>query len=145
MLDALKDRSLDADNETHAGPIAELAGDVVERYQRDARTGLGALALADPPDMVARLIRSVVNWGVLTELLERRDVEEIFIKGADVWYLDATGRLQNISEPTTEAELAGIVNRLLRTAGRTVDQRNPMVQTQVLGGRARLGVIIPPI
>ena len=145
MLDALKDRSLDADNETHAGPIAELAGDVVERYQRDARTGLGALALSDPPDMVARLIRSVVNWGVLTELLERRDVEEIFIKGADVWYLDATGRLQNIEEPTTEAELAGIVNRLLRTAGRTVDQRNPMVQTQVLGGRARLGVIIPPI
>ena len=145
MLDALKDRSLDADNERHAQAISDLASDVVERYQREARTGLGGLALADPPDMVARLIRSVINWGVLTELLERRDVEEIFIKGRDVWYLDSTGRLQNIEEPTTEGELQGIVNRLLRTAGRTVDQRVPMVQTQVLGGSARLGVIIPPI
>src|SRR5688572_28975832 len=145
MLDALKERSLDADNEAHAQAISDLASDVVERYQREARTGLGSLALANPPDMVARLIRSVINWGVLTELLDRRDVEEIFIKGRDVWYLDSTGRLQNIEEPTTEGELQGIVNRLLRTAGRTVDQRVPMVQTQVLGGRARLGVIIPPV
>ena len=123
MLDALKERSLDADNQAHAQAISDLASDVVERYQREARTGLGSLALANPPDMVARLIRSVINWGVLTELLERRDVEEIFIRGRDVWYLDASGGLQNIEEPTTEGELAGIVNRLLRTAGRTVDQR----------------------
>lgn len=145
MLDQLKERSLDADSEAHAQPISELAGDLVEAYQREARTGLGGLPLADPPDMVGRLIRSVINWGVLTDLLERRDVEEIFIKGADVWYLDAAGRLQNIEEPTTEGELRAIINRMLRTAGRTVDQRVPMVQTQVLGGRVRLGVIIPPI
>ena len=145
LLDQLKERSLDPANEAHAQPISDLAAHVVERYQRGARTGLGGIPLANPPDMVARLIRSVINWGVLTDLLERRDVEEIFIKGADVWYQDADGRLRNIDEPTTEAELRQIVNRLLRTAGRTVDQRVPMVQAQVLGGRARLGVVIPPI
>jgi pilus assembly protein CpaF len=145
LLDQLKGRSLDPANEAHAQPISDLAADVVERYQREARTGLGGLALANPPDMVGRLIRSVLNWGVLTDLLERRDVEEIFIKGGDVWYQDSAGRLRNIEEPTTEGELRQIVNRLLRTAGRTVDQRVPMVQTQVLGGRARLGVVIPPI
>ena len=77
--------------------------------------------------MVGRLIRSVLNWGVLTDLLERRDVEEIFIRGGDVWYLDANGNLENVSEPTSEEELAAIVNRLLRTAGRFVDQRTPML------------------
>ena len=145
MLDQIKERSLDADSENHAEPISHLAADLVEAYQREARTGLGGLPLADPPDMVGRLIRSVINWGVLTDLLERRDIEEIFIKGADVWYIDAAGRLQNIEEPTTEGELRAIVNRLLRTAGRTVDLRVPMVQAQVLGGRVRLGVVIPPI
>lgn len=145
LLEQLKQRSLDPANEAHAQPITDLAAEVVERYQRESRTGLGGLPLANPPDMVGRLIRSVINWGVLTDLLERRDVEEIFIKGGDVWYQDSDGRLINIEEPTTEGELRQIVNRLLRTAGRTVDQRVPMVQTQVLGGRARLGVVIPPI
>ncbi len=145
MLDALREGSFDVENEEHASRIAELAGTLVDRYQREARTGLGGLPLADPPDMVGRLIRSVLNWGVLTDLLERRDVEEIFIRGGDVWYLDANGNLENVSEPTSEEELTAIVNRLLRTAGRFVDQRTPMLSTQVLGGRARLGVIIPPI
>ena len=83
MLDALKERSLDADNEAHAQAISDLAGEPWS----SATSARPAPAWAAwrwpiPPDMVARLIRSVINWGVLTELLERRDVEEIFIKGA---------------------------------------------------------------
>ncbi len=143
ILDEIKQRKLDTEQDADA--IATLVRSEVDAYQHRARSGLGGRALADPDDMVSRLMRSVVDWGLLTELLERRDVEEIFGAGADVWYVDRAGRLINVEEPATEEELRQLINRLLRTSGRAVDTRNPMVQAQVLGGRARLGVVIPPV
>ena len=133
------------DTERDAAKIGELVRSVVDTHQREARMGLGPRALADPSDMEARLMRSVLDWGVLTAVLDDPDVEEIFGAGGDVWYTDRSGRLHNVTEPTTEDELRQLINRLLRTAGRSVDTRNPMVQAQVLGGRARLGVVIQPV
>ena len=143
VLTQIKSRKLDPEADPEA--VASLVREEVEQYQRHAHVGMGGRALADPADMVARLLRSITDWGVLTEPLANDAVEEIFGAGGDVWYLDGNGRLDSVSEPTTEEELRQIVNRLLRTSGRHVDQRQPIVQARVLGGKARLGVVIPPI
>ena len=142
VLDLVKAREVD----TEADPLAAvgLVREEVERYQRRAHAGVG-LALADPADVVARLERSVTGYGVLDTLLADPSVEEIIVLGGDVSYLDKNGRLQNVDEPTSEEELRSILNRLLRRAGRHVDQANPVVQTQVLDGRVRLGVVLPPV
>lgn len=50
-----------------------------------------------------------------------------------------------LEEPIAEAEMRTIIDRLLATAGASVDESNPMVQVQILDGQARLGVVIPPI
>ena len=143
VLDEIKSRKLDT--ETDVAAITEVIRAEVDDYQHRAHAGMGGRALADPEDMVGRLQRSVVDWGVFTELLEAKEVEEIFGAGSDVWYVDRSGRLINVEEPTTEEELRQLINRLLLTSGRAVDTRNPMVQAQILGGRARLGVVIPPV
>ena len=143
VLDQLQERQLDT--ETDLAAVAELVRQEVDRYQRESRLGVGGRALSNPGDMVGRLVSSIVNYGVLTDPLNDRDVEEIFGKGSDVWYQDRLGRIHTIAESISEEELRQTINRLLRTSGRHVDQRNPMVQAQILGGRARLGVVIPPI
>ena len=71
----------------------------VDDYQRRARLG-DEVPLGDPPAMVQRVLRSITDLGPLSELLARRDVEEVFVEGARVTYLDTDGRLRGLSEPT---------------------------------------------
>jgi pilus assembly protein CpaF len=125
--------------------VRDLIATEIDRYQRESRGGSGTRALADPSDMQRRIERSIFDFGVLAALLEDDNVEEIFISGGDVSYLDGNGRLANIEEPTSEEELLHIVNRLLQTSGREVNHRSPIVQARVLDGKVRLGVVIPPV
>lgn len=143
MLDQIQRHGADA-----AGPVAveELARRVIDAYQTRSRSGLGGRPLANPEDVVRRLCRSVLAWGPLTPFVEEQIAfEELMIHGADVSYIDEHGRLVGLDEPVTEAELRSIVERLLATAGMSVDESRPMVQAQILGGKARIGVVIPPI
>ena len=50
-----------------------------------------SVPLGDPRAMAQRVLRSITDLGPLTELLARRDVEEIFVEGARVTYLDTDG------------------------------------------------------
>jgi pilus assembly protein CpaF len=117
---------------------------VVDSYQRRAQFGDGT-PLAEPARMAARLVRAVVDLGPLTELLARSDVEEIFIEGSRVSYLDSAGRLRGLAEPTSEDENRQIIERLLATSERHLDAKHPLVQARVLDGSARLTAAIPPI
>jgi len=116
----------------------------VDEYQRRARLG-DAVPLGDPHAMVHRVLRSITELGPLSELLARRDVEEIFVEGARVTYLDQAGRLRGLAEPTTEAENRQIVDRLLAVTERQLNAKQPIVQARVLDGSARLTAAISPI
>jgi pilus assembly protein CpaF len=116
----------------------------IDDYQRRARLG-DDLPLGDPMRMAQRVWRSITELGPLSELLARRDVEEIFVEGARVTYLDTDGRLRGLAEPTTEAENAQILARLLASTERQLNAKHPIVQARVLDGTARLTAAIPPI
>jgi len=116
----------------------------VDEYQRRARLG-DELPLGDPHTMVARVLRSITELGPLSELLERRDVEEIFVDGARVTYLDHEGRLRGLAEPTTEDENRQILERILAATERQLNTKHPIVQARVLAGTARLTAAIPPV
>jgi pilus assembly protein CpaF len=116
----------------------------VDEYQRRAHLG-NETPLHDPRVMVERILRSVTDFGALSDLLSRRDVEEIFIEGARVSYLDTAGRLRGLNEPTSEEENLQVLDRLLAQTERQLNAKNPIVQARVLGGTARLTAAIPPI
>lgn len=116
----------------------------VEEYQRKAHLGQGR-ALHNPSDMVDRVLRSVSELGPLTDLLRRTDVEEIFIEGGRVSYLDNLGRLRGLDQPTSEPENRHVVDRLLAETDRRLDASAPIVQARVLDGSARLTAVISPI
>ncbi|HUH08236.1 MAG TPA: ATPase, T2SS/T4P/T4SS family, partial [Egibacteraceae bacterium] len=128
----------------HLDEVRAAVVDAVESYQRGAHLGEGP-ALRDPADMAARILQSITSFGALTELLSRGDVEEIFIEGARISFIDGSGRLQGLAAPTTEEETRQVIDRLLSTTQRHLDTGSPLVQARVLNGQARLTAAIPPI
>jgi len=131
-------------------PVAQI-GEVrveieraVDDYQRRARLG-DEVPLGDPPEMAQRVLRSITELGPLSALLARRDVEEVFVEGARVTYLDSEGRLRGLAEPTTEEENRQIVDRLLAATERQLNAKHPLVQARILDGTARLTAAIEPV
>lgn len=141
-LDRIDGTGIDPEKQPDA--LRELVAGTVDEYQKLAHLGDGR-SLADPGATVDRLLRSVSAHGHLGELLERKDIEEIFIEGENVTFLEASGRLVALDIPTSEAENRQVVERLVAATDRRLDASNPIVQARILGGTARLTAIIPPV
>jgi pilus assembly protein CpaF len=132
------------DPERDSDAVRQLLGAAVDDYQQKAHLGDGR-SLADPKATVERLVRSVMGRSPLRDLLERDDVEEIFIEGDKVTYLEAGGTLRSSPVPTTEVENRQTIEQLIASTDRRLDASNPVAQARVLDGSARLSVVIPPV
>ncbi|MDH3540924.1 MAG: hypothetical protein OEP52_13050, partial [Acidimicrobiia bacterium] len=107
--------------------VRRVVSGAVDDYQRRAHLGQGR-ALADTTEMVKRVLSAVADYGPFTALFSQADIEEIFIEGSRVSYIDGTGRLKGVTEPTTEDENRHVINRLLGDSDRHLDTANPIVQ-----------------
>ncbi len=142
-LELVESRRIDPVLERETATRSLVAG-AVEEYQRRAHLGQGR-ALHNPGEMIDRVLRAVSELGPLTELLARSDIEEVFIEGGRVSFLDSTGRLRALDQPSSEPENRHVVERLLAETDRRLDASSPIVQARVLDGAARLTAVIPPI
>ena len=141
-LEFIEERNVDP--ETDRPGARRLVERAVKEYCRRTQVGLGR-ALRDPDDMTERVIRSIADYGPLTDVLARSDVEEVFIEGPRVTFIDGEGRLQGLKEPTTLEENRQVVDRLLAGSDRRLDASQPIVQARVMDDSARLTAVIPPI
>ena len=132
------------DPEHDTGRLLELLRATVDDYQRSAHLGEGR-SLADPEATVQRLLRSVSSFGPLGELLDRLDVEEIFIEGDRVSYLEAGGVLRGLETPSSQQENRQVIERLIAGTDRRLDASNPVMQARILDGSARLTAVIQPV
>jgi pilus assembly protein CpaF len=148
--DEIRQRALELVESTRIDPVRDrdaaraVVSGAVDEYQRRAHLGQGR-ALHNPGDMIDRVLRAVSELGPLTDLLARRDLEEVFIEGGRVSYIDSIGRLRGLDQPTSEAENRHVVDRLLAESDRRLDASSPIVQARVLEGSARLTAVISPI
>lgn len=141
-LERLDGTGLDPRNE--AAAVRDLLEATVRDYQQRAHLGDGR-SLADPKATVDRLIRSVTGRNPLRDLIERDDVEEIFVEGEKVTFLEAGGILRSSPVPTSEAENRLTIEQLIAETDRRLDTSNPIAQARILDGKARLTVVIPPV
>lgn len=150
VFEELRREALDRIDGTGIDPVEQpdrvraLLESTVEAYQRKAHLGKGK-SLADPSATVERLVRSVTGEGPLSQLLDRSDVEEIFVEGDQVTFIEAGGSLHWAEVPTTEAENRQTIDQLIAATDRRLDASSPIVQARVLGGSARLSAVIPPV
>src|SRR5438876_3228606 len=145
VLDAVEGAKLDPRADTEA--VRALVVKAVEGYQRAAHAGTlaaGGMALSDPAAMIVRVTQAICDFGPLSALFARSDVEEIFIEGDRVLYLDQGGRLRGLAAPTTEPDNRQVIDQLLSQTQRHLDAKSPLVQARVLQGAARLAAPVLP-
>ncbi len=128
------------------GEVRTLIQQLVNQYQADATSGGSRRPVAAPAAMIGRLSRSLLAFGPLTPFLDGSlDYEELIIHGANVTYIDPAGQMLAWPDPISEEEVTHVVQKLLSTVGQAVDESRPVIQTQILDGTARIGVVVPPI
>jgi pilus assembly protein CpaF len=126
--------------------IISCVRDAVGDYQLAAEAGAEAGAvLANPEEVAKRLLRSITDLGPLAGILSEPGVEEIFIEGDRVTYIDGKGVLRSPGEVTSVDEMWRMLARLLAATDRHLDTASPVVQARVLDGSARLTAVIPPV
>ncbi len=142
-LSDIRNRSINTDD---SAEVLSLLRFLVSGYQANATSGGSHRPLHDPPAMVDRLAQSILAYGPLTPFLDGSiHYEELIIHGGEVNYIDGRGQLVAYPEPVTEQEVTHVVQKLLASVGASVDESRPVIQTQILDGSARLGVVMPPI
>lgn len=114
------------------------------------------LALATPEfaDIVDRsdeaaVRRDVVNellgFGPLQDLLDDPTISEIMVNGFDEVWVERGGVIERSPRAfESEDQLLVVIDRMVRSSGRRVDQSSPMVDSRLPDG-SRLNAILPPL
>jgi len=95
--------------------------------------------------MVAEILDEILGLGPLEQLLADPEVTDILINGAKTIYVERRGRLEAV--PTTfddDAHLMHIIDRVVSSVGRRIDETHPMVDARLPDG-SRFNAIIPPL
>lgn len=95
--------------------------------------------------LVKRIIDDAVGLGVLEPLVADHSITEIMVNGTEDIYVERSGRIERVSTRfTSEAELYQLIDRIVSSVNRRVDESSPMVDARLPGGE-RVNVIIPPL
>ncbi|GAC1575057.1 MAG: CpaF family protein [Candidatus Dormibacteria bacterium] len=123
--------------------------DIVAKITELTNEMLAAGNTPMPRNERARLIESLINdvlgLGPLEQLLNDPEITEIMINGPRQIYIEQKGKL-TMSGVTfeTNAQLLQVIDRVVSSIGRRVDESSPMVDARLKDG-SRVNVIIPPL
>ena len=120
--------------------IRALIGGMLER-ERD-RT---PLSLFERETLVGDVLHELFGLGPLEVLLQDSSISDILVNRYDQVYVERLGKLQ----PTEtvfrdERHLQQIIERIVSSIGRRIDESSPMVDARLADG-SRVNAIIPPL
>jgi pilus assembly protein CpaF len=123
-----------------AGLRARIKSDIRRRLE-DER----GLALADRDRLVDEIADDALGHGPLERLLADDTITEVMVNGPhDVW-VERAGKLEHSSVRfTDEAHLRRIINKIVGSVGRRIDESSPMVDARLPDG-SRVNAVIPPL
>ncbi|MBU3728789.1 MAG: CpaF family protein [Phycisphaerales bacterium] len=100
---------------------------------------------ADRSRIVDGVLDDAFRLGPLEPLLADPDVTDVLVTGPDRVFVERHGQLQQSGARFRDtAHLMHVIQRVVRTAGRRIDERSPMVDARLPDG-SRVNAIIPPI
>lgn len=91
------------------------------------------------------VLDELLGFGPVQDILDDPSVSEIMVNGPGQVWVETAGvlRLSNRRFESTE-QLLHVIDRMVRTSGRRVDQSSPMVDARLPDG-SRLNVVLPPL
>jgi pilus assembly protein CpaF len=141
VRELIRRRGLDPTREPVA--VRRLIEEVLTDYSD--RAVAGALpTLADPATTAQTVYDTVAGLGPLQRFLDDPDVEEIWVNGPGRVFVARRGRSELTTTILSAAQVADLVERMLKGTGRRVDLSTPFVDATLPDG-SRLHVVIPDI
>lgn len=126
-------------------PEKELRAQVhglVAQHVTSERLALNAREL---DDFVNDIVHEMTGLGPIEPLLEDDSITDILINTHKQIYIERRGQLElSAARFKDEAHLLRIVNKIVSTVGRRVDESQPMVDARLLDG-SRVNVAIRPV
>ena len=119
---------------------AKVTAEIVTRLAQEA-----GLSREDRTHLAADLADDILGHGPLEKLLADDTVTEIMVNGpSDIW-IERKGKLQQTNVRfSDESHLRRIINKMVATVGRRIDESVPMVDARLPDG-SRVNAIIPPL
>jgi pilus assembly protein CpaF len=95
--------------------------------------------------IVSELQDEVLGLGPLEMLLADRTVADILVNGASQVYVERQGKLEQTAlRFDSDRHLMTIIDRIVSSVGRRIDESSPMVDARLRDG-SRVNAIIPPL
>jgi pilus assembly protein CpaF len=137
---------LDLDDSVLKGLNRDQARDQVDRAARSlASSVLPQLVGDEKEDIVSRVVDEVVGLGPIEPLLRDPTISEVMINAPDQVYFERDGIIEESGiQFRDQAHIMKIVDRIVASIGRHVDEASPMVDARLADG-SRVNVIIPPL
>lgn len=100
---------------------------------------------ADRMRIQKEIYNDVVGLGPLEPLLSDSDISEIMVNGPYNVYVERRGKLELSNVVFKDnSHLLNIINRIVSSVGRRIDETSPMVDARLTDG-SRVNAVIPPI
>ncbi len=95
--------------------------------------------------IVSELQDEVLGLGPLETLLADKSVSDILVNGTTPIYVERRGKLEQTTlRFDSDAHLMSIIDRIVSSVGRRVDESSPMVDARLKDG-SRVNAVIPPL
>jgi len=103
------------------------------------------LSLYEREALIADVINELFGLGPLEILLRDPNVSDILVNRCDQVYIEREGKLESTSIVfRNDAHLMQIIERIVSSVGRRIDESSPMVDARLADG-SRVNAIIPPL
>ena len=104
-----------------------------------------SLEAADRSAVVQGVLDDAFRLGPLEPLVADDAITDIMVVAPDRVFIERRGRIERAAVRFRDrAHLMHVINRIVRNAGRRIDERSPMVDARLPDG-SRVNAIIPPI
>lgn len=120
------------------GQISEIC----ERLINDLHIPIN---LASRKKLIKLIIDEVLGLGPLETLLADPTISDILVNSFDRVYVERRGKLEPVNiKFHSNAHLLNIIDRIVSSVGRRIDESSPMVDARLADG-SRVNAIIPPL
>ncbi|MDO6678118.1 pilus assembly protein CpaF [Shewanella sp. 10N.286.52.C2] len=116
--------------------------EICERLINDLHVPIN---LTSRKKLIKLIIDEVLGLGPLETLLADPTISDILVNSFDRVYVERLGKLEKVNiKFHSDAHLLNIIDRIVSSVGRRIDESSPMVDARLADG-SRVNAIIPPL
>ena len=128
---------------------SEARGDISERVTRSVTEQLvldrTPLTRDERRQIIREITDDILGYGPLEPFLRDDSVTEVMVNNFDRIYVERLGKIERTNAAFADnAHLLRIIDKIVSTIGRRIDESSPMVDARLPDG-SRVNAIIPPL